>query len=303
MLSIQDVGLSVFGDSPKKLYILGGSEYGIKEKYIDILVDKIGAKLEYDSVEDVIGIMSKYHIIPLPPRVYVVRYDKAFVSAANKDLAAKLLSLNIIGTLVLIYEDTKDLTKLDKLFPDNTASIDPIDVKHMTKYLTADFPELDKKSIGNVAKYACNYYQAKNICRCLDAIKGKMLLTEKQLLTLFDIKLAYTNEDVQVAIASRNFNALMYILDHYDGDLNSLLYQILRVMLEIDKCQSTKYTNSPLKAYAKNWTPIDVYYMFSQVYNVIQELRSGADAEIYDMIVYLGALMMFTNVPSIDVLK
>ena len=59
MLSIQDVGLSVFSDSPKKLYILGGSEYGIKERYIDILVDNVGAKLEYDSVEDIIGIMSK----------------------------------------------------------------------------------------------------------------------------------------------------------------------------------------------------------------------------------------------------
>ena len=38
MLSIQEVGLSILGDSPKKFYILGGSEYGIKDKYIEILV-------------------------------------------------------------------------------------------------------------------------------------------------------------------------------------------------------------------------------------------------------------------------
>ena len=35
MLTIQDLGLSIMGDTPKNLYILGGSEYGIKDKYID----------------------------------------------------------------------------------------------------------------------------------------------------------------------------------------------------------------------------------------------------------------------------
>ena len=107
MLSIQDVGLSVFSDTPKNFYIFGGAEYGIKDKYIDILVSKVGAKIEYDSVTDVIGLMSKNHIIPLQPQVYVVRYDKNFLSWLNKDNATRLMSLKIVGTLVLIYEDTK----------------------------------------------------------------------------------------------------------------------------------------------------------------------------------------------------
>lgn len=303
MLSIQDIGLSIFSDSPKKLYILGGSEYGIKDKYIDILVSKVGPKFEYNSVADVIGAMSKFQIIPMGPHVYVVRYDKAFVSSLNKELTAKVLKLNIVGTIVLIYEDNKDLNKLDKWFPEYTASIDPIDLKHMTKYLTSDFPKLDKKSVEYAAKHASNYYQAKNICRCLNAIKGKMLLTERQMLSLFDIKLSYTNDDLQIAIASRNFNALMYIVDHYDGDLQSVLYQILRVMLEIDKVHSSKYSKSPLKDYARSWTQADVYYMFNHTYEAIKALRNGYTAEVADIITYLGALIMFKNIPDLQVLK
>ncbi len=302
MLSIQDVGLSILGDTPKNFYILGGAEYGIKDKYIDILVSKIGAKIEYDTVAEVISLLSKNHIIPLPPQVYVVRYDKAFVSNA-KDLSSKLLSLDIPGTLVLIYEDEKELSRLDKVFPDNTASIDAIDIKHMSKHLKSDFPKLDDQTIGYAAKHAKNYYQAKNICHCLHLIQGKVLLTEKQIISLFDLQLEYSNTDLQIAIASRNFNALMYIADHYEDDLQTILYQILRVMVELDKIQSSKYSNSPLKKYAKNWTPADIYFMFNHTYEAIKALRSGYIADVSDIITYLGALMMFKNIPDMRLLK
>lgn len=303
MLSIQDLGLSILGDNPKSFYILGGAEYGIKDKYIEILSSKIGAKIEYDNVMDVVALMSKNHIIPLEPHVYVVRYDRGFLSSANKDTANRILGLKIVGVLVLIYEDEKDINKLDKIFPENTATIDSIDIKHMTKYLKSDFPDLDARTIEYSAKHSTNYYQAKNICRCLYAIQDKMLLSEKQIVSLFDIKLSYTNTDVQVAIASKNFNALVYITDHYEGDPQAILYQILRVMIELDKCQSSKYGNSPLKEYAKKWTKADIYYMFNHTYSAIKSLRSGYVADVSDLITYLGALMMFKNVPDLKVLR
>lgn len=302
MLSIQDVGLSILGDKPKNFYILGGTEYGIKDKYIEILTSKVGPKIEYPNVLEVIALMSKHHIIPLKPQVYIVRYDKAFVSSA-KDLANKVLSLNIIGTLVLVYEDEKDIAKLDKVFPDNTASIDSIDAKHIIKYLKEDFPDLDDRTIGYAAKHSTNYFQAKNICRCLNIIQGKVLLTEQQIISLFDIKTTYSSNDVQVAVASRNFNALVYVAEHYDGDVQNILYQILRVMIELDKIQSSKYANSPLKEYAKKWKRADIYYMFNHTYDAIKSLRSGYTAEVIDLITYLGALMMFENIPSPDLLK
>lgn len=303
MLGIQDIGLSIMGDSPKKLYILGGVEYGIKDRYIEILVSKIGPKIEYPNVLDVVSLMSKNHIIPLQPQVYVVRYDKAFVSQANSELANRILSLDIIGTLVLIYEDEKDLKKLDKVFPDNTASIDPIHVTHLIKYLKSDFPKLDERSIKAVAQHSDNYFRAKNICRCLNALNGKAVLSEQQIVALFDIQTNYSNQDIQVAVASRNFNALVYIAEHYDGDPQNILYQILRVMVELDKIHSSKYSNSPLKQYAKNWTAPDIYYMFNHTYGAIKSIRSGYTVEILDLITYLGALMVFKNIPEVRLLK
>lgn len=303
MLSIQDIGLSILGDNPKNFYILGGTEYGIKDKYIEILISKVGPKLEYETVMDVINLMSGYHIIPLEPKVYVVRYDKTFLSAATKELAEQILSLDIIGTLVLIYEDSKDLNKLDKVFPDNTASIDPIDVKHMIKYLKSDFPKLDEDSIGYAAKHSANYYQAKNICRCLDCIKDRVILSEKQIVSLFGIQTTYSNDAVQEAVASRNFNALVYIAEHYESDPQNILYQILRTMLELDKIKSSKYSNSPLKKYAKDWTAPDIYFMFNHTYDVIKSLRSGYTADTFDLITYLGALMVFKNILDTRLLK
>lgn len=303
MLSIQDVGLSILGDNPKNFYILGGSEYGIKDKYIESLVSKIGAKLEYATVSDVINLMSKYHIIPLQPQVYVVRYDKTFVSTVTKELATKLLALNIVGTLVLIYEDSKDINKLDKLFPDNTAIIDPVDIKHLTKYLRSDFPALDKKTIDNVAKHTPNYYRARNICRCLDVIKDNVLLTEKQIMALFDIQPNYSDADMQIAIVTKDFNSLVYMAEHYDGDVQNILYLILRTMIELDKCIDGKYVNSPLKKYSKNWTKPDIYYMFNHTYNAIKSLRSGYTVEVIDLITCLGALMRFKNIPDTRWLK
>ena len=302
MLTIQDLGLSIMGDTPKNLYILGGSEYGIKDKYIEMLISKIGKKQEYDSVTDIINFMSRNHIIVPAPQVYVIRYDKGFVSNI-KDLAPKLSSIDILGVLVLIYEDDKDITKLDKYFPDNTATINPVGIKMLLKYLKSDFPKLDAKSIEYAAKNSTNYYQAKNICRCLDIIKEKAILSEKQIISLFDIHSEYSNNDIQIAIASRNFYSLMKILDNYDSDPQNILYQILRVMTELDKIQSSKYSNSPLKEYANKWKKADIYYMFNHTYDVIKSLRQGYVADTRDVIIYLAALLMFQNIPDTRLLQ
>lgn len=303
MLSIQDLGLSVLGDAPKKFYIFGGPEYGIKNKYLEILQHKIGPKIEYTSVADVISLMTKFQIIPLPAQVYVVRYDKDFVKDITKDLAKKVLSLDIIGTLVLIYEDDKDINKLDKFFPDNTANIGTIDTKHMVKYLLTDFPKLDKRTAEFAAKLATNYYHAQNICRCLYMIQDNVLMTEKQISALFDITPNYSADDIQLAIASRSFSELTRIAEHYDGDLQMILYQILRVMVELDKCFDGKYVNSPLKKYAKQWTRADVYFMFNHTYNAISQLRAGYQVDVIDVITYLSALFTFKQVPSLQLMS
>lgn len=303
MLNIQDLGLSIMGDNPKNLYILGGSEYGIKDKYIDILCSKIGPQIQYPDFLSILDLMTGFRIIPLQPQVYVVRYDKSFFSKLGPALVDKFNSLKIIGTIVLIYEDDSDISKLDKYFPDNIAIINAIDPKHMAKYLSQDFPDLDQTTIKYAATRSCNYYQAKNICRCLNCIKDDILLSEAQIASLFDLNTYKTEEDIQIAVASRDFRSYILAIDSYDGDHTRILYTILKTMIELDKIMDNKYTDSPLKKYINEWTRPDIYYMFNHTYRILQSLRQGVTANIEDLLIYIGALFKFKRIPDLEVLQ
>ena len=303
MLTIQELGLSIMGDTPKNLYILGGAEYGIKDKYIDILCSKIGPQIQYPDFLSVLDLMTGFRIIPLQPQVYVIRYDKSFFSKLGPALVDRFNSLKIVGTIVLLYEDDADISKLDKHFPNNTAIINAIDPKHMAKYLSQDFPDLDQTTIKYAATRSCNYYQAKNICRCLNCIKDEILLSEAQIASLFDLNTYKTEEDIQIAVASRNFRDYILAVDNYDGDPARILYTILRTMIELDKIMDNKYTDSPLKKYVKEWTRSDVYYMFNHVYRILQSLRQGITANMEDILIYIGALFKFQRVPDLEVLQ
>ena len=302
MLTIQDLGLSIMGDTPKNLYILGGSEYGIKDKYIDILCSKIGPQIQYPDFLSVLDLMTGFRIIPLQPQVYVIRYDKSFFPKLGPALVDKFNSLKIIGVIVLLYEDDADISKLDKYFPNNTAIINAIDAKHMIKYLTQDFPDLDPTTIKYAATRSCNYYQAKNICRCLNCIKDEILLTESQIASLFDLNTYKTEEDIQLAVASRNFRDYILAIENYDGDQTRVLYTILRTMIELDKIMDNIYSDSPLKKYIKEWTRPDIYYMFNHTYRILQSLRQGITANMEDILIYLGALFKFQRIPDLEAL-
>lgn len=302
MLSIQEVGLSIMGDSPKNIYFLGGPEYGIKEKYINILVDKFGEQKAFSSIMDFIALMSGNHIIPLQPQVYVVRYDTVFLSKLNKELALVLMSLQITGCLVVLYADDKSISKVDKFFPDNTAIINHVDSKHLMKYLKSDFPELDKKVLSDISTYVSDYYQARSIANCLNCVKDTLDLSKLDVCKLFGIITASATSDIQIAIASRNFVDYLYLIDTFDGDLNSIFYVIMNTMVEFDKVLDNKYANSPVKKYVDNWKRPDVYYMFNHTYNALSEIRSGATVDIKDMLIYLGALMKFKDIPNLEVL-
>ena len=305
MLTIQELGLSIMGDSPKNFYILGGSEFGIKEKYIDILVSKVGPRIEHSNVVELVASMEKKQLIPIPPSVYVIRYDKTFLtklSEKNSDLASRINKCKINGCIVLIYESESDINKCDKYFPQNTAIINHIDVKFVIKYLKTDFPELKDEYCNIAAKVSSDYYQAKNIARCLYSIQDKCTLTEGQVKYLFGLDTTYKDSDVMMAVANRDFASLIYMSEHFDGDVQNIFYTILRTMIELDKCLDNKYTQSPLQKASKLWTRYDVYWMFNHTYNALKQLRSGytADSDVY--IVYLAALLKFKQIPTLQAL-
>ena len=303
MLSIQDVGLSIMSDTPKKLYFLGGAEYGIKEKYIEILESKVGPRMEYSGILELISFMSKKHLMPLAPQVYVIRYDKVFISKLTKEVADTLMKLKIIGTVVAIYDDDAAINKLDKFFPGSTAMINAVDSKHIAKYIKSDFPDLDDTMIYNISKNAVDYYQAKNIARCLNCIRGEINLSEKNICSLFGLTDAATMEAIQIAIASRNYVEFVHLVDNFEGDLNQIIYLFMNTMTEFDKLLDNKYANSPVKKYADKWTRPDIYYMFNHAYRALDSIRSGSTANIQDILLYLGALMKFQNIPDLEVLS
>ena len=303
MLTIQDLGLSIMGDSPKSMYILGGTEFGIKEKYIDILCSKIGNRIEYANTLDLIASMEKKQMIPIPPAVYVIRYDKVFISTLNAELAQRINKCKINGCIVLIYETDAEINKCDKFFPENTAAVMHIDSKFIIKYLKSDFPNLKEEYFKIVANIASDYYQAKNICRCIYSIQDNYTLTEGQIKYLFGMDTTYSDNDIMLAIASKDFASLVYMSEHYDGDIQNILYLMLRTMIELDKCLDNKYNSSIVQKASKYWTRYDVYFFFNHVYNALKQLRLGYTNDPSLYIVYLAALLRFKNIPNLQALS
>lgn len=303
MLTIQDLGLSIMGDTPKNFYILGGAEFGIKERYIDILTSKIGKRIEYSNMIELLASMEKKQMFPVPPSVYVIRYDKLFLSKLNAELAQRVNKCKINGCVVLIYESDSDINKAEKFFPDNTSIVMHIDSKFIIKYLKADFPGLKDEYCVIAAKVANDYYQAKNICRCLYSLQDKYTLTEGQIKYLFGMDTTYSDNDIMLAVANKDFASLVYMSEHYDGDIQNILYLMLRTMLELDKCLDNKYASSIVQKASKAWTRYDVYFFFNHVYNALKQLRLGYinDPSLY--IVYLAALLRFKQIPNLAVLQ
>ena len=117
MLSLQE-GVKQIYSQPKSFYFLTGPEYGIKSVYITHLKQYYNNVEEHESLEDLINVLSKKSLIPRELTLYIVRYDKSFISNL-KTLSSNLLRLNFQGTIIGVYQDENDESKLDKYFPDN----------------------------------------------------------------------------------------------------------------------------------------------------------------------------------------
>ena len=305
MISIQDLGLSIMSPTPKKFYIVGGSEYGIKDKYMDILTKLYGRKEEYPSVAAVVDFLSVKHLIPVPPALYVVRYDEAFVSSINPAMIAKINGLKMSGTIFCIYSDPKHIAKLDKSFPNATCAIEPVNLKYIQKYLHEDFPKLDDRSIKIAAEYASSYGHARMLCKSMICADPGVLarMTEPQLAKLLGCESASAEADIQKAVAGRNFIQATQLLDSFEGTEDNLVYAILQTMIDMEKILTSKYSDSPLKDYAKFWKLQDVFNMFMNTYSELDKLRSNTSSDVRSSLIYLFGLMTFKDIPSVEVMN
>lgn len=305
MLTIQQVGLEVLQKNPRKLYIFGGSEYGIKSKYIQILTDHYGERKEVSRVADIVELMTSKRLVPLKPVLYVVRYDEQFISELTPAYASKVARLNTIGTLIVIYEQAAHVAKCDKHLPDNTVSIDKVDTKFIVKYLSTDFPKLPQNLIQLVAQSANDYGHAQKICIGLSAASNMpdiLTLTDVQIKKLFGIDQVYSEQILKMNVASRNYIGLCKLVDEYADNLDTFLYTILATLVELEKLKCNTYAQSNLREYVKLWTLKDIYNMFNHTYEALQKLRS-ITSNATNMIMYLISLLVFQEIPDVEVLK
>lgn len=303
MRTIQEVGLEIFNNSPAHLYFFVGSEIGIKEKYIELIRAYYGDSVSANSLTDIFKMMNTRHLVPLKPKLYVVRYDEEFISSLNDKTAKDISNLNIIGTIVAIYENGKVSAKLDKYLGNYTVPVERVADNFVESYLQQDFPELTKRYIEIAVKHSSNYGQAKNICRSLSSCDRKYLskMTDEQIADLVGYTRLSTETQIKYGLASRNIPYLMNVIDKFDGEADSIIYTMLSTLIELEKINGRKYTESDLKEYSKCWDLEDIYNMFMQCYSCLKTLRSASVAEPKNLLYYIASLLAYRPIPNVEV--
>ncbi len=306
MRTIQEVGTEILTGNPSKFYVMLGSEYGIKMKYISILCNHFNCDVyNCNKVSDALNIMTTKHIVPLSPAVYVIRYDDEFAAGLSNDTQHVLDRINVVGTIVCIYESSKHAAKFEKYLPNYTVSIDAISYKYRVKYLHQDFPHLSDNLIDIAATIACDYNQAQNMCRCMAKVPSATLCTvsKESLASTFGMLSSASDDSIRRGIAARNFKYLMSVLANYEGTVDNVIYIIMSTMIEFDKLMDNKYTESDIKQYLNMWSRADVYYMFMHAYNELERIRSSSVVDPAVSIVYLCALIKYPRIPDLEALK
>lgn len=304
MLTIQEVGTEIMKGHPRNFYVMTGSEYGIKRMYIQYLKDHYKNYKEVDTVESVLNTMSTKHFVPLQPTVYVIRYDESFITSLNDKTSSRIRNVNIIGTIVCLYESEKHASKVEKYLGDYTVHIEKVNSVFVKKYLKKDFAELSDTCIDAAVESCVDWYEAELMCRSmmLDNRDHLNSQTKQDLKITFGKAVELDEKLIKFIIASRDFNRLLYLIDKKEGEEDSVLYTMLSTMLELEKLTVNKYIDSDLRPYLKNWKMQDIYNMFMQVYQQLKYLRS-ISSNPQNSLVYLATLMQFQEIPSVEVMS
>lgn len=299
MRTIQEVGTEILTNNPTKFYIFAGSEYGIKCKYLEHLKQYYNNNvMESDSVNTVFNMFKTKTLIPAPPTLYIVRYDVDFVSSLN-DTKVKQLNINSInGTLVCIYEDIKQIEKLDKYLSKYIVSIDTVNIKFIKKYLQEDFPQLNERLLDIISKSCMNYNHAKNLASCVISVDSKVFddYSDIQILNIFGMSNELGVDKVKEYVINKNFVGLNSILSNTSVEYDSFIYAIMNTLLEMDKTISSRYTNSVTAKQLKYWQPSDIYYMYNNCYDTLCKIRLTSVNQ-YDLLIKLITTLNFERIP------
>lgn len=297
MLSIQEGAKEIYSASPKSVYFLTGPEYGVKKQYIDVLTKHYDGLIENQSnFADLIETFSKKSLIPRPNKVYVIRYDKDFISKLDENI----LKLNIPGTILGIYEDDSDEVKLDKKFPKNTLRINRLSKNIMSKHLSKQFESIPSTLIETISSITDDFYKAQLVCQSLINLSNDTLhsISKSEVKSLFGYNTQYDTSRFKDAIRHRNFKAAINEIDAFEGDLSLLLYDILAVFIDILKVLDMNKHNlyslrNDIPEVVKIWNISSAKHMYDIVYDQLEILRNYSSYSPYVSLIYICSLLKF----------
>ena len=300
MLSIQEVGTQILQDNPKSFYVFGGTEYGIKQKYIKKLTEFYGGRCkDVTSVQEILDFMSTKHLFLPEDSVYVVRYDTDFISKLSEQVANKIKSTKILGTIICIYEQESHTSKCNKFLGDYTVEINSPAKEFIAKYIRNDMSELSDEYVQTISQVCDSYAQAQMMGCSLSYCKGTY--TPETVAKVLGPLYVSDSSKLKIGIASRNFKYILQLLNTNPEAIDSIHYIIFSTLLELEKLLGQKYSNSDLQPYVKRWTREDIYNLFMITFKELQKLRS-VSSNTYTSCIYILSLLPFTKIPSVEVL-
>lgn len=297
MRNIQDVGSEILNNKPNNIYIFTGNEYGIKYMYIKHLIEYYGGYKEIFSMNEFISFMSTKHIIPLKPTLYILRYDEEFLSSLSNSTEKLIDNVNIIGTVVLLYESEKHCSKVEKFLGNYCVRMDAVNNKYIKKYLLREYGDSVNPSVIEwISKFPITYNRCRMICESLKYYNFGNI-NGNDLLQTFGVDLYSSDDAIKICIASKNIIRLYDEISKYSSDKINIMYLVLSTMLEIEKCKISKSYNSILREYSSNWKLEDVYNLFMITYEQISRLRSYT-SDVDNSLLHIISFIGFSNIPD-----
>ena len=249
MLTIQEVGNEILTNQPRKFYVFCGAESGIKDKYIAQLQSYYGNKIEVDSMDSLLTQFQVPAVISVPT-LYVVRYDKEFLSKLSATTAETINNLYIDGTVVCIYAETAS-SKINKYLGDYAIDLIPLTDQLKLKYLSTEFPTINTIILELVIQASGSYLAAKNICTGLSTLPNSIIneLSLTDIKQLFVIDSGISETIIGNDIYARNVGKALSDLTAYTGDLNYLFYNLLNTMTTLEKQNNKGWSKSDIVAF------------------------------------------------------
>ena len=171
------------------LYIFTGQEYTILDIYIQKVADGIGCQVtNSDFVSSVYKSLDKKDMFGSSKKVYVVKYDKEFLSSEVmwKDLEQKLKRKN--NYLILKYTSLDQRSKFYKKFESKITDFQPLSVEVLTKYIKKEVDITD-----SCCAYLCEISNNDYGRILLDIDKVKNLAQRKNISDMDSFKECYNS--------------------------------------------------------------------------------------------------------------